>query len=74
MDGTMILTSQLHRSSGSFQADGFVKLTRYDRSLFPIYEKFMECSKYLAAASYQYGQLFANLALSEKLLSGYSKK
>jgi hypothetical protein len=74
IDGTMIPASQVHRSIGSFQTDGFVKLTRYDGSLFPIYEKFMECSKYLAAASYQYGQLFANLALSEKLLSGYSKK
>jgi hypothetical protein len=53
---------------GSFQADGFVKLTRYDVSLFFIYEKFVGCSKYLTAW-YQYGQLFANLALSEKLVS-----
>jgi hypothetical protein len=74
IDGTMIPASQVHRSIGSFQTDGFVKLTRYDGSLFPIYEKFMECSKYLAAASYQYGQLFANLALSEKLLPRYPKK
>jgi hypothetical protein len=53
-------------SSGSFQAAGFVKLARFDRSLFSIYEKFIACSKYLTFW-YQYGELFANLALSNKL-------
>ncbi len=69
IDGTTILSGPLLGDVGSFQSDGFVKLTRYDKSLFQIYEKFIECSKYLTAW-YQYGQLFAGLALSEKILSG----
>jgi len=67
IDGTMFQAGKSHSSVGSFQADGFIKLTRYDKSLFSIYEKFISCSKYLTAW-YQYGQLFSNLALSEKLL------
>lgn len=67
LDGTRISAAQALRSNGSFQADGFVKLTRYDKSLFAIYNQFIGCSKFLTAW-YQYGQLFANLALSEKLL------
>lgn len=54
-------------SSGSFQAAGFVKLVRFDKTLFPIYEKFINCSKNLTKW-YQYGELFANLALDKKLL------
>jgi hypothetical protein len=68
MDGTMIAVDDPHRQIGSFQSDGFVKLSRYDKSLFSLYEKFIDCSKYLTAW-YQYGQLFANLALSEKTIS-----
>ncbi|HXT83651.1 MAG TPA: hypothetical protein VN704_04880 [Verrucomicrobiae bacterium] len=67
IDGTMFQAGKSHSSVGSFQADGFIKLTRYDKSLFSIYEKVISCSKYLTAW-YQYGQLFSNLALSEKLL------
>jgi hypothetical protein len=66
MDGTMFRANIPHSSVGSFQADGFVKLTRYDRSLFKVYSQFISCTKYLTTW-YQYGQLFANLALSEKL-------
>lgn len=68
IDGTMFELGN-KGSVGSFQGDGFVKLTRYDKSLFSIYEKFVNCSKLLTAWS-QYGQLFANLALSEKVLKG----
>lgn len=68
MDGTTIHAGPLLGDVGSFQSDGFVKLTRYDKSLFPVYEKFIECSKYLTAW-YQYGQLFASLAFSKKILS-----
>lgn len=65
LDGTMF-TNENEGSVGSFQADGFVKLTRFDSSLFPIYEQFISCSP-LIKRWYQYGQLFANLALSRKL-------
>lgn len=68
IDGTFFNTLP-HSSVGSFQADGFVKLTRYDKSLFTLYEKFVSCSPFLIGWN-QYGQLFANLALSEKLLNG----
>lgn len=71
IDGTMFEKGQ-KGSVGSFQADGFVKLTRYDKSLFEIYGKFISCSKYLTAW-YQYGQLFANLALSDKIISEHEK-
>lgn len=57
-----------HSTIGSFQADGFVKLTRYDKELYDLYGKFVNCSKFLINW-FQYGQLFANLALSEKLLN-----
>lgn len=67
INGTMF-KSQDGGTVGSFQADGFVKLTRYDKSLFAIYDRFVNCSIYLTAW-HQFGQLFANLALSEKLLS-----
>jgi hypothetical protein len=73
IDGTIFKPGLAHSSIGSFQADGFVKLTRYDISLFSIYAKFVSCSRYLTAWQ-QYGQLFANLALSEKLLSNPSLK
>ncbi len=66
INGTMFKSGQ-KGSVGSFQADGFVKLTRYDSSLFKIYEKFVSCSGFLTTWN-QYGQLFANLALSKKLL------
>jgi hypothetical protein len=69
IDGTMFQAGRPHGSVGSFQADGFVKLTRYDQSLFFIYEQFINCSHYLINPWLQYGQLFANLALSEKLLN-----
>lgn len=59
-------------SVGSFQADGFVKLTRYDQTLFSIYEQFVDCSRFLTSWG-QYGQLFANLALSQKLLKTQNK-
>lgn len=68
IDGTMFPAGYTG-SVGSFQADGFVKLTRYDKSLFAIYQNFVGCSKYLTAWM-QYGQLFANLALSKKMLEG----
>jgi hypothetical protein len=69
MDGTMFKSG--HKGSvGSFQADGFVKLTRYDVKLFDIYQKFVECSNFLTTW-FQYGQLFANLALSQKLLNAH---
>jgi len=67
IDGTMFPIGY-KGSVGSFQSDGFVKLTRYDKSLFSIYEKFVSCSKYLTAWM-QEGQLFANLALSRKLFN-----
>jgi hypothetical protein len=66
MDGTMFMAGK-SGSVGSFQADGFVKLTRYDSSLVNIYTKFIACSP-LLERWHQYGQLFANLALSEKIL------
>ncbi|MEO7048641.1 MAG: hypothetical protein ABI091_25295 [Ferruginibacter sp.] len=66
INGTMFQSGQ-KGSVGSFQADGFVKLTRYDSSLFEIYEKFVSCSRFLTGWN-QHGQLFANLALSKKLL------
>ena len=67
LDGTMFVSS--HTSpTGSFQSDGFAKLTRFDKSLFSIYEKFMNCSRYLIYPWLQYGQLFANLALSERFI------
>ncbi|MGN6195903.1 MAG: hypothetical protein ACTHOB_13260 [Ginsengibacter sp.] len=69
LDGTMFETGY-QGSVGSFQADGFVKLTRYDPSLLSIYEKFVNCSKYLTTW-YQYGQLFANLTLSVRLLKSH---
>ena len=69
MDGTMFKLGG-GGSVGSFQADGFIKLTRYDRSLFTIYQKFIDCSP-LLTRWFQYGQLFANLALSEKLLTSH---
>jgi len=67
IDGSMFKPGNHHSTVGSFQADGFVKLTRYDKSLFEVYEQFINCSKYVTTW-YQYGQLFANLALSKKLL------
>jgi hypothetical protein len=66
MDGTMFKPGQ-NGSVGSFQADGFVKLTRFDKNLFSIYENFVSCSPLLLEWN-QHGQLFANLALSQKLL------
>lgn len=67
INGTLFESNHEGLSVGSFQADGFVKLTRYDSSLFNIYEKFISCSPRVINWR-QYGQLFANLALSEKLL------
>ena len=67
IDGTLFGVNHEGLSVGSFQADGFVKLTRYDTSLFAIFEKFISCSSMIINWR-QYGQLFANLALSEKLL------
>lgn len=67
IDGTLFGQNHDGLSVGSFQADGFVKLTRYDSSLFVIYEKFISCSPIIINWR-QYGQLFANLALSEKIL------
>lgn len=67
MDGTMFKPGQ-KGSVGSFQADGFVKLARFDMSLFSVYENFVSCSPLLVWWR-QYGQLFANLALSQKLLN-----
>jgi len=67
MDGTFF-GKEADSSLGSFQADGFVKLTRFDTSLFSIYQEFVNCSKFLVTW-YQYGQLFANLALSQKLIN-----
>jgi hypothetical protein len=66
IDGTFF-PKDFKGSIGAFQADGFVKLTRYDRDLLPLYQTFVGCNQYLIAWD-QYGQLFANLALSEKLL------
>jgi hypothetical protein len=70
IDGSMFEAGN-KGSIGSFQADGFVKLTRYDKGLFDIYDKFINCSNFLTAW-YQYGQLFANLALSAKIISGHN--
>lgn len=67
MEG-VIYDSKDIRPKGVFQADGFVKLTRYDSSLFQIYQKFLSCTHYISYG-YQYGQLFANLTLSEQLIS-----
>jgi len=67
IDGTLFGPHHEGLSVGSFQADGFVKLTRYNSNLFSIYEKFISCSP-MVIAWRQYGQLFVNLALSEKLL------
>lgn len=68
IDGTMFTVGMAHSTIGSFQADGFVKLTRFDKSLFILYRQFINCTKYLTAW-YQYGQLFANLSLSQKLIN-----
>lgn len=67
IDGTLFGSQHEGLSVGSFQADGFVKLTRYNSNLFSIYEKFISCSPMIINWR-QYGQLFANLALSKKLL------
>lgn len=65
IDGTMFKLGT-SGSVGSFQAAGFEKLSRYDSTLFPIYEKFVSCTPFLTSW-HQYGQLFANLALGKKL-------